>query len=227
MTTVRMLQTVFYRNKSLDAVKSTLRRLCPVFLAAEQLDGKQVYYRLTVAGAQAIGLHRSRARRLGRQARLQRFAVLWFMHAVPERKRALLDPRKHPQLFAVQNHRLPRSNFYLEDPPRLGYIVVDHGAHFRGTCQKIARKLQRFLKHGWFDTFFQQRIFTITVLTPFEVTRRTLEQRLPSYLRRMLAGYLARFELSPQQLPLEVQVLTVPGLEAFVMAGSRRKPGGK
>jgi hypothetical protein len=226
MTTVEAVQALFFPDRGRDAAKSTLRRLYGTapdyrYLAPEPLDARRVYYRLTARGAGVIGAPAAAARPLGLQARLERYALLWFFCIDRAGQRTLFHPRKFPEQFPLQGDRLPRKNFYVEDGRageiRLGYVIVDHRADGRRLVRKAAATLARFLERGWFDDYIRARAFALTVLTATAEKQqslvRGLERRLPEFLR----PHLVRLGLpAGGPLPVDIQVHTVPGLAALL-----------
>jgi hypothetical protein len=195
-----MLHQVFFPDQQVDAVKSTLRRLCGKppryrYLHPEPLDAKRVYYRLTPRAARLLGAPFDVARPLGPQARLYRYAVAWFIHVDGRRRRTLFNPHDFHEQFPVTGHRLPRSHFYIEDSadqPRLGYILVDHGAHVRRVVRKAVKVLGRFLYHGWFDEYIRDKAFVLTVLTFLAGKKASIERRLRPALVSSLSYHLTR-----------------------------------
>lgn len=223
MTTFEFLRIKFFVDKHSDAVKSCVRRLALAHIKAEPLDSQRVYYRLTRDGARAIDVPLTTARRLGLQARVERYALQWFICGQESVRRRLVNPRTTPTLFDVGSDRLPRSNFYLEattdGAPRVGFVVVDHGAHPRRTVQKAMKKVQRFLRKGWCDEYIRIGKFTLTVLTPSERSKRMIERQLPPYLQKILKESLQRFA-TPQSmggLPFQIVVEHVPLLDVLLL----------
>ncbi len=229
MTTIEAVQTVFFPHNERDAAKSTLRRLygAPpdhLYLCPEPLDARRVYYRLTPKGARLIGAAKEAARPLGLQARVERYALLWFFCVECPGKRTPFHPRKFPEQFKLQGERLPRKNFYVEEDASgevcLGYVMVDHRADTRRLVRKAAATLQRFLRRGWFDEYLRAGAFALTVLTATEEKQKSLERalqrRLPEFLRPHLDHLGA---VAGETLPLKLSVRIVPGL-ADVLPGA-------
>lgn len=221
MTTFEFLRTRFFADKHPDAVKSCMRRLAIAHIKAEPLDSQRVYYRLTRDGARAAKVPLTTARRLGLQARVERYAVQWFICGQTDVRRRLVHPRTTPSLFDIGTDRLPRNNFYLEissdDAPCVGFLVVDHGAHPRRTAQKAMKKVQRFLRKGWCDEYIRIGKFTLTVLTPSERSKRMIERQLPAYLLKILQEPLQRFAAPKGTLPFRVAVEQVPLLDCLLL----------
>jgi DNA-binding MarR family transcriptional regulator len=220
MTTVEAVQALFFPENERDAAKSTLRRLYGTppnyhVLQPEPLDDRRVYYRLTAKGTKLIGAAKDAAKPLGLQARVERYALLWFFCIDRPKQRSVLHPRKFPDQFPIKGERLPRKAFYIDEDDngqvRLGYVVVDHRADSRRLVRKSGQTLQRFLRRGWFDDFVQAGAFELTVLTATEEKRKSLERAL----KRKLPGFL-RPQLEPLGVKpansLPVNVMVVPGL---------------
>ena len=220
MTTVEAVQALFFPDNKRDAAKSTLRRLYGSppeyrFLHPEPLDARRVYYRLTPPGAKLIGAAKEAAQPLGVQARVERYALLWFFCIDRPQQRSIFDPRKFPDQFPIHGERLPRKAFYLDEDDagdvRLGYVLVDHRSDGRRLVRKAGQMLQRFLRRGWFDDFVKACAFELTVLTATEEKRatllRALDRKLPGFLQphRDSLGVTA-----VDALPVQVKV--VPGL---------------
>lgn len=219
IVTFEVLRRVFFDGKEIDAVKSTLRRLCGRYrlLTPERLDVRRGYYRLTQRAAALLGARTAMVRPLGPQSLIERFAVLWFITLDRPGRRTLFNPRQFPEQFDLGSHRLPRANFYIEDDDqgqsRLGYIVVDHGGHLRRIIHKSVRVLLRFLKRGWFDDYFAAGRFTLTVLTLNGAKQKSLQFGLNSQVRESLRYALSRFT---HKQPLALQVVVVPGLIGLI-----------
>ena len=227
MTTQESLHVQFFEGKDRDAVKSTLRRLCgPTrnrshgsarYLCSEQLDDRRTYYRLTVRATRLLGVSKDLARPLGIQARIRRYAVLWFLCIEPSAARVPLSLRDYPDNFALDGERLSRAHFYIEEQTggetRLGFTVVDHGRHRLRIFRNAAAAMRRFLARGWIDEYITSHCFDLTVLTLTETAQRGIELGLEDYLRRVLVADLDRFVArTGETLPFSLRTLVVPGL---------------
>ena len=230
LTTFATLRQVFFAGQEVDAVKSTLRRLCgsgPAgrYLKAEKLDGQRVYYRLARHGAKALGMSYKRARAFGRQALYQRLAILWFIHDAQHSGRRFIDYRQLAVEFGIQVDPIPRHVCYLEpDPagPRLGIVMADHSAEASRLVRKAAVVLGSFLRRGWFDDLIRDRAFVLTIVTMSEGKKAALESLFPIAVRSTLKKQLARLEANVgdgQHIALKVVVVEelanlLPGMEA-------------
>ena len=162
MTTQKALHVQFFDGKNRDAVKSTLRRLCGPrpdvrsgsrprtgYLHSEQLDARRVYYRLTDRATKLLGVSKDLARPLGIQARIHRYAILWFVCIDRSGHRVPFSPRDFPDTFPASPGRGPRSDFYIEEQSngetRLGLIIVDSGRHRIRVFRNAADAMDRFL----------------------------------------------------------------------------------
>jgi DNA-binding MarR family transcriptional regulator len=222
MTTVEAVQALFFPENERDAAKSTLRRLYGTppdyrYLRPEPLDARRVFYRLTPQGARLIGAGKDAARPLGLQARVERYALLWFFCMDCPQRRSPFHPRKFPDQFHFHKERLPRQTFYVEEDEageiRLGYVLVDHRSDSRRLVRKAGQTLQRFLRRGWFDDFVRAGAFGLTVLTTTEEKRKSLERALRRKLPGFLLPHLEQLELATANpLPVIVTVTVVPGL---------------
>ena len=211
-----------FKGKHRDAVKSTLRRLCgkgPTyrFLRPVPLYGSRVAYQLTRRGTNAVGVSPSVARPLGIQSRVERLAVLNFIHDLKsEYKRRLVSNAKLREYFPLNGHRLPRQRFFLEERPDadyLGFIVVDHGGHERRIVRKAVSFLQRFVKHGWFDDYLRSGQFVLTILTLTDFKGRAIAYGLKKLLKAILGKPLAGLHKPfPGGWPLPVEIVVVPGV---------------
>jgi hypothetical protein len=230
MTTQQAVHVKFFAGKHRDAVKSTLRRLCGPhldlssksrprtgYLQSEQLDARRVYYRLTDRATKLLGVSKDLARPMGIQARIHRYAILWFLCIDRSGTRVPLNPRDFPDSFPACPDRLSRSDFYIEDKKkgetRLGLIIVDSGRHRIRVFRNTANALDRVLSRGWLDDFIASRCFDLTVLTLTKTARRGIELGLQDYLRRVLDAQLSRFSTRPDEtLPFSIRIRVVPGL---------------
>lgn len=227
MTTPEALHAQFFRDKDRDAVKSTLRRLCgPArnpphgyarYLCSEHLDTQRVYYRLTVRATRLLGVPKDLARPLGLQARIRRYATLWFLCVEPSAARVPMNLHDHADTFPVDGERLSRAHFYIEErkdgATRIGFIVVDHGRHRLRVLRNAATAMRRFLSRGWLDEYIAARCFDLTILTLTETARQGIELGLEDYLRRVLSDDISRFNTAASKpLPFSLQTFVVPGL---------------
>lgn len=218
-----IIHTLYFKGKARDAVKSTLRRLCgkgPTyrFLRPVPLYGSRVAYQLTHRGAAAVGVSPSRARKVGVQARVERFAMVRFIHDIKGKgDRTLMTNAKLREHFSLGGHRLPRQRFFIEDrmgDSYLGFIVVDHGGYERRIVRKAVDFLHRFLRHGWFDDYLRAGRFVLTVLTLNDFKAKAIAYGLKKLLRKKeIAQPLAA--LHPPyhgKWPLPVDIVVIPGL---------------
>ena len=212
----------FFKGMSRDAVKSTLRRLCgkgPTyrFLRPVPLYGSRVAYQLTWRGANTVGVSPSLARPLGIQTRVERLAILNFIHDLNcEHKRRIVTNARLREYFPICQHRLPRQRFYLEeraDTDYLGFIVVDHGGHVRRIVRKAVEFIHRFVKRGWFDDYLHSGQFILTILTLTEFKGREIKHGLRKLLKAVLGPDLAKLHKPfPGGWPIPVEIVVVPGV---------------
>ena len=222
ISTFEVIHHLYFAGKHRDAVKSTLRRLCgkePTYriLRPVPLFGSRVVYQLTWRGARLIGVSGSLTRPLGIQSRVERLAILNFIHDLRiENKRRLITNAKLREKFPLNGHRLPRQRFYLEERPDtdlLGFIVVDHGGHERRIVRKAVAFLQRFVKHGWFDGYLRSGQFVLTILTLTDFKARAIAYGLKKLLKAIVGPALAGLHKPfPGGWPLPVEIVVVPGV---------------
>ena len=208
-----------YAEKSYDAAKSLIRRLCGRppryrFLKPEPLGAKRVYYRLTKRATEHLGVPVHLARAFGPMARIDRYARLWFMCVDRSAVRRPVRPGDHDEWF--KGLRQAGLLMYVEQSaaaPRLGITLVDHGRNAQQVYRRGAASLQRFIKHGWLADFLAAGNFELAVLTMTEEKKQLFESELP----RQLGTRLKR-ELRPLtrehggSLPFSISVHVVPHL---------------
>jgi hypothetical protein len=222
ISTFEIIHYRFFKGRNRDAVKSNLRRLCgrgPTYryLRPVPLYGSRVVYQLTWRGANTVGASPSLARPLGIQSRVERLAVLNFIHDLKcEHKRRIISNARLREHFPLHGHRLPRQRFYLEeraDGDYLGFIVVDHGGHERRIVRKAVSFLQRFVKREWFDDYLRSGRFILTILTLTEFKGRAIAYGLKKLLKQVLGKPLANLHKPfPGGWPLPVEIVVVPGV---------------
>jgi len=238
VSTAQIIARTCLGGRSLSATDSFLRRMMspalkPALIATQPLYGRRRGYRLTRAGAKQIGLPPEAARPLGPQARVTRLAVLLFITA-PDANRRLVPAPLLRDAFPIGAHRLPSRQFYLDesrDDPRLGFLVVDHGANVRRVVRKTAQATARFLKHGWFDAVVARRGLVVTVLTPTPTKQAAIRLQLEPYVDTVLHKPLQRFAAGGVA-PIRFEVRVVAEIQPLVLAfwrgadGRRRDPDG-
>jgi len=212
LSTAETLKQLFFPQAREDALKSCLRRLKNGFLVSEPLDAKRQYYRLSRRAARLLSLPREAAKPLGRQAKLERYALLWFM-TTPELKGSkLFNPH---DVGLCEGHRLPRHNFFLSAEGSLGYVLVDHSTSPQRLLRKVAAKLERFLRLHWFDSFIALEKFSFVVLTPSERTKRLVERNMLRRIEPQLRQLLLPFKKG-DAFPLNIVVHHVPGMDILL-----------
>ncbi len=239
ISTFEVIHFQFFKGKHRDAVKSTLRRLCgrgPTYryLRPVPLYGSRVAYQLTPRGANAVAVSPSLTRPLGIQSRVQRLAVLNFIHDLKsEYKRRLFTNAKLREFFPMSGHRLPRQRFYIEERPQgdfLGFIVVDHGGHERRIVRKAVSFVERFVKRGWFDDYLRSGQFVLTVLTLNEFKGRSIGfglKRLFRKVEEVRTALAALHKPFPGGWPLPVEIVVVPGVINILPGKSASKKARK
>lgn len=227
MVIPEFVQRQYFPDGSIEAARSLIRRLSSEgpfegCLVAEQLDARRKYYRLTSKGLAALGLRRKLTSSLKRQGKINRYALAWFFYADQPGKRIRFDPKQFPEQFDLQSHRLPRHPFFLDETSgrtKMGIVLVDHNANPRRTVRKTLVPLGRFLRHGWFDDFIRDEAFVVAVLTFCRRRQLAIARRLTEEIFNHYGQPLGQLRPNvADQLPIDIQVYHVPGLDAVVMA---------
>ncbi len=180
---------------------------------------------MTSRAVRLLGVSRDRARPLGRQAACKRYALLWFICLQHPGKRLLFQPQDYPELFPPGSSRFPRHYFYFDQrsmaPQRIGFVIIDHGAHPQRLLRKLREKALLFLNHACFTDFILSRSLEITLLTltpeKQESLERLISQKLLPELQRKRGSHFGR----PHQFTFPVHVETVPGLLPLIGAHLR------
>ena len=217
----------FYEDRSIEAARSTMRRLCGRapnyrFVRADHPDGNRNFFRLTVKGAKLIGASPNVTAPLGRTALLRRYALQWFLEVDGQESRWHCNPRDYPDLFALEGHRLPRANFYLEeaaDGTMLGFAVEDFGSNSRRISRRAVDLLERFLAQRWFDELFAARRFGVTFLVATPEKATAIENHFQRDSQRRLATLLRQIPSSTTATILTDYVV-VPGLLSLLPTSS-------
>lgn len=241
----------FYAEKTAAALRSTMRRLSTGphhVVQSVPLDGHRYWYQLTPAGARLAGHKSYDCRTLGVHASARQFALQWFLFLAGDNVR-LINLHEFPDLFPVRGHRLPQGSFYFRNMPavndsvlssesghesvatpagpstqRLGYLAFDFSGRPLRIAQRLQHTMQRFLRHGWFDSLLLNGQFEVTLLTINAARRRSYEHALPEMLRKNLATQLGRFRttsVDADPLPFSVLVRAVPGLQDIIYGRSK------
>jgi hypothetical protein len=212
----------FFPGQGRDAAKSTLRRLlgkAPThrYLRPQFLDGTRVAYRLTRRGCHELGVSQRLARPLGPRAKVERLAVLAFLHATSRPCKPLIGQKLREFLELDQAERLPKATFYLESSDTqtvFGVLFIDCGGHPRGIATRTARKLTRYLDGHWFDDEIRAKCFVVTILTGRKSKVASLKRHASTSIDKDLSW--ATRPLIGDECPsdfLRVQVIHVPEIE--------------
>jgi hypothetical protein len=220
----------FYADRSPDAARSTMRRLCGRppkyrYVRPEPLDGKRVYYRLTRKGAKLLGYSVHVTLPMGTTALIRRYALQWFFEMDGHGKRWHCNPRDCPDLFPVHGHRLPRGHFYLEkgdDGNVLGFAIEDYGSDVRRISRRAVDHLQRFLEHGWFDDLIRAQRFGVTFLTATDDKATAIERQFGRDSQRRLTPLLRQLA-GKKGASILCDCLVVPGLLELLPSESKLK----
>ena len=226
-TWLEVIHRRFYEGRQLDAVRSTMRRLCghaPEFryVRSELLDGQRNFYRLTRQGARLVGFPDHVTSPVGTTALVRRYALQWFIEIDGRNRRWRCNPRDYPEMFSLDGHRLPRANFYVEQMPdetMLGFAIEDYGSDVRRLSRRACDLLQRFLEHGWFDELMGAQRFAITFLTSDTGKAKAIEKQFLRDSQRRLATMLRQIP-SETSASVIAESICVPGLAELVLPKS-------
>lgn len=230
ITQFAILHRLFFADRKIDAVKSTLRRLCrkkspSALLRSERWNPQCLVYRLTKQGLRATGASGVPLRPMGLQARIRHMARLHFFHGPTGRKLRFVSNDQLRAFLQLAGNRLPQRGFFLEETAggmSLGYLLVDHGGDARRITRKAADHLARFLKAGWFNDFLRAKRFTVTILTFTAAKKRRLHKLLQKRLEGDLAAPLAQLGRTTDVSPFAIEVL--PQMLTLVLG--RTSPSG-
>lgn len=214
------LKATFFASSSDAAVRSWLRRAAsknstPQLLKPRELD-RRVYYQLTHKATRILGVSSEAARSFGPKAIARLYARQWYLRLASDSKRFLFHPRKFPELFALEGHRLPQANFFIEESAegrKCGFIVLDYNADARRIIRRTAKKMERFLTHGWFNEFIGTGRFVLVVLTVTNGKAEVLRSRLEKDLLPRIDFDWSNLGETPS---LNVRVEVVPGLAGII-----------
>jgi hypothetical protein len=241
MSTFEAIHQLFFENRKVDAVKSTLRRLGEKkldLLKSEPILGtRKVYYRLTPKGAKQIGLKNVRCGRLGDSKLPQCYAMLWFTRFDdPSANRTPCRPREFTELFSFGDYRLPKVDFYIAEEKQLGekgpeilfgFTITDFNSDIRRIVGRAKKHLRGFLQRGWFDQLIAAQRFELAILTLSEEKKRSIDLMLNRELRRVLKRELLKFPANENgSFPIKTRVVVIPGLKDLI-PGHRKLKGKK
>lgn len=224
----------FYRNKRIDAAKSTIRRLLgPApkyrYLQPYPLDGKRVYYCLTRRAARLFGFSYRTTSSLGYTALIRRYAVQWFIEVDGQDERWLCQPSDYPELFPARCKKLPRANYYLQnsgESTELGIALEDYGSDARRVVRRAIDLLDRLLQNGWFDDLIIANRFAISFLTMSTTKAHSIERHFERLCERHLSRRLN--QLSPRRPGrITADYVVVPGLIDVIPTRQYNKERGK
>jgi len=174
-----------YPTQSVAAAVSAMSRLREAGLAASRpLYGKYVCYQLTPKACRLLQVPSRASRPLGRQALIERYAVLSFCAVEPERERILFNPGCE-SAFSVDPQKLRRVHFYIDQDraePLMGLITIDQGAPPFRLAAKAARRIGRYLAHGWISQAVLAGAVELAFLVCSPPKAALLEHALPKHL---------------------------------------------
>lgn len=213
----------FYAGRSVEATRSTMRRLCGKapnfrFVRSDQIDGSRSFFRLTPRGAKVVGAPQSVTKELGRTALLRRYSLQWFLELDAKHARWTCHPRDYPDLFPIQGQRLPRGNFYFEETERgnmLGFAVEDYGADPRRIARRAVDTVERFLKQHWFDDLMVAGRFGLTFLVATESKAKAIELQFHRESIRRLKPWFQKLTSNGNDCIVQ-SYRVVPGLLSLI-----------
>ncbi len=218
MVTPEFILSRHFKGQTIAAAQSETRRLCAAsLLYSLPLAGRRRYYRLTRHAARAIQVHPRHTRPLKQQGLVNRFAISWFFNVHDLERSYRFDPGKWADEFPeFENRRYWRRPFYVREDAsaktaQFGVVMVDHGASRRRLFSKVTGLLAHLIRSGWLDARRAERRLMLTLLT-FNASRaESLCRILKTYLQAHLQG-------PSDQFPVTLEVLSVPDLDALVIA---------
>ena len=203
ITTTEVLKEVFYAEKEVDAVKSTLRRLRDGgYLRSVELRSPFRFYQLTKMAVRKLGFHHGLALPIGEQALRESFGVLHFccLGATPRTRLTTDELVSHfPKLFGTRTNE--RAHYIHDDgeKKRLACVVVDHGSskqHIHTKCGRLVE--QRSKNRAWQKLVFSDEVM-LAVITPTLAKAKGLDQLH-----------------SEKPLPVQVFIEAVPSLNGIL-----------
>ena len=234
MITAEVVWRRFFPDRSLEAARSAIRRLCgpdqeSQFLQAECLDRRRVYYRLTPLATRVLGISPKYAVPLKKLGRVRRYALAWFIHAEYPGQRMIINLADHRKRFGLTDDRLPRHPFYIDrssGQEKLGIILIDHHAHVRHIVFKTLKPLGRCIRHGCFNHLIAAGCFVVAVLTSSASRQRAIRMQLEDAIKRHFGYALSTMPAHTphsQRARIEVLVPVIPGMDAILAAPSNQE----
>ena len=228
MTWLEPLHRRFYRERKIDAVKSTLRRLTgkrPPFryLQPDLLDSRRYCFRLTAKAAKMLGFPARAARPLGRNALIGRYGLQWFIEVDGGDQRWLCNPREYPEVFAASAQRASRTKFYVEKRDGgtvMGIAVVDLGSDARRMTRRVTDLLDRYLQEGWINDLIAADRFEVSFLTISQGKADALTRYLDLGVQRRLARRVRRLN---NKASIPARAIVVSGLIDLVPPASETR----
>ena len=183
LTTVEDIRRSVAPDIAANAVQRWLtRRVKEGEVAAWPLSGRQRYFVHGPAAVRALGLPARHSEALGPQALQAAFGTLEFAAGRGVSKLTAAEfTADFPELAAPG---LPSAAYFLEpgSAPRLGLILIDHGASVRRLAKKVRRVILRRTEFPAFLGLMQAGGFTVAVVTA--------DERKAGQLTKALAGAL-------------------------------------
>ena len=174
-----------------------------------------------------LGFSQHVTRPLGRTALVRRYALQWFIELDCPEDRWRCDPRDYPELFALDGHRLPRANFFIEKvegETRLGFALEDYGSDVRRLSRRGVDMLERFLDRGWFDELIGARRLLVIFLTVTDGKAESLRRQFQRDSRKRLTPLLRRIRV-PGEPAILSDCVVVPGLLELLPGERTTKEG--
>ena len=180
LTTDEILASLFFEGASVRAARKVTTRLqAEGKLARHRFFEGRVLVQLTPKAAEAMGEHRSIARRFNYQGLVNAYGVLLFCAKFGIDK---FTAREFTQKFPDLHRRGTRASSYYVDnaegTKRLGFIQVDSGREPRQLVRKVRKIIGRAYGVPNFAELIQSGRFVVAIVTPSEGKKRLLVQAL-------------------------------------------------
>jgi len=189
LTTDEILASLFFEGASVRAARKVTTRLkAEGKLARHRFFEGRVLVQLTPRAAEAMGEHRSIARKFNYQGLVNAYGVLLFCAKFGIDK---FTAREFIEKFPDLHRRGTRaSNYYVDNADgakRLGFIQVDSGREPRQLVQKVRKIISRAYGVPNFAKLIQSGRFVVAIATPSEgkktLLQRALAEEPPSPVR--------------------------------------------
>lgn len=182
MTTMPVLQRLFFADQDVEAVRSWKRRLRRAGLIdTAPFIGSDRYIHLTVAGWKKLGDEPPKGRTTLTAFPLARqYGMLAFCCLLVTVQRKLTGQEFIEKFPALADNALPKHYYYVDkdtQPQRLGFIYVDHGRRAQRIHQRyrdIVR--QRFNHPRWREDVLNRDRFIVAIVTAKPQKKKLIEE---------------------------------------------------